>query len=268
MIVTMMMYDSFSSDYDRFVNWSGRLAFEMPFLESQLNTVQPTISNQTLDANVRILDAATGTGMHVLELHRRGFLADGSDLSAGMIARARSNAIQAGLPARFEVAGFGQLAQTFQDALPYDALLCLGNSLPHLLNLTEIEAALADFTACLRPGGLLLVQNRNFDLVMEKQERWMEPQSHQEGATEWIFLRFYDFEPSGLINFHILTLSREIGGSWNQSIASTGLYPLRSQEMHTALVNAGFTNIQFFGGMNGSPYDPLTSGNLVISARK
>ena len=28
------MYDDFSEDYDRFVNWAGRLAYEMPFLEA------------------------------------------------------------------------------------------------------------------------------------------------------------------------------------------------------------------------------------------
>ncbi|MBP1694600.1 MAG: hypothetical protein H6Q37_2483, partial [Chloroflexi bacterium] len=30
------MYDSFSSDYDRFVNWSSRLNFELPFIEECL----------------------------------------------------------------------------------------------------------------------------------------------------------------------------------------------------------------------------------------
>ena len=30
------MYDLLSRDYDRFVNWPNRLAFEMPFLLKQL----------------------------------------------------------------------------------------------------------------------------------------------------------------------------------------------------------------------------------------
>lgn len=256
------MYDDFAEDYDRFVQWEGRLAFEMPFLESQIETLQKP------KHDVRVLDAATGTGMHVLELRRQGYLADGSDLSQGMIERARANAQQAGIPARFESAGFGSLAQAFQDSLPYDALLCLGNSLPHLLNESEIKAALADFSACLRPGGLLLIQNRNFDAVMEKKERWMEPQSHQEAGKEWIFLRFYDFDPSGLIQFHILTLRRQAEEAWSQSISSTSLYPLRSQVMRSLLHETGFNEIQFYGGMNGSAFDPTTSGNLVVSARR
>ena len=33
------MYNAFSVNYDRFVNWQERLAFELPFLESQLQSL-------------------------------------------------------------------------------------------------------------------------------------------------------------------------------------------------------------------------------------
>ena len=33
------MYEDFSSDYDRFVDWQGRLAAELPFIEQQLQAV-------------------------------------------------------------------------------------------------------------------------------------------------------------------------------------------------------------------------------------
>jgi glycine/sarcosine N-methyltransferase len=281
------LYDSLSSDYDRFVNWPSRLAFEMPFIESQLVSL-PQPSGRPL----RILDAATGTGMHVLELAHRGYTADGADISQGMVDQARQNvaigrsrttfvrlpannrsAPEAGLPSpQFRVAGFGSLANAFSDTLPYDAVLCLGNSLPHLLSLTEVESALADFTACLHPGGLLIIQNRNFDAVMLKRERWMDPQSYQDldetGAPrEWLFLRFYDFLPNRLIEFHVLTLKRQGAGTWQQKIDSTHLYPLQSPELHKALHDSGFETVTLYGGMNASPFDPLTSPNLVLTAR-
>lgn len=256
-------YDSFSSDYDRFVNWPGRLAFEMPFIESFL--LQLTVPSA---APLKILDAATGTGMHVLELRRRGQRADGADFSAGMIARARANAAAANLPARFEVAGFGELAAAFHDSLPYAAVLCLGNSLPHLLDRSAIASALSDFAACLAPGGMLLLQNRNFDAVLEKKERWMEPQAHQEGDTERIFLRFYDFLPNGLIQFNILTLRRETAQAWTQALTSTLLFPLRSLELLELLSSAGFTQVHAYGSMDGSPFDPLTSPNLILTAAR
>ena len=71
------MYDTFSSDYDRFVNWNARLAAELPWIEQQLQTVR-----RRSQAPARVLDAACGTGMHPIALAQRGFAAAGADLSA------------------------------------------------------------------------------------------------------------------------------------------------------------------------------------------
>ena len=70
-----LMYDSLSSDYDRFVNWQNRLAIELPFIIQQL---------QQINAK-SILDAATGTGMHAIALAQLGYFTAGSDISTGMI---------------------------------------------------------------------------------------------------------------------------------------------------------------------------------------
>lgn len=254
------MYDQFSSDYDRFVNWPARLAVEMPFIERQLQAVAPGVSGPA-----RVLDAACGTGVHAIALAQMGYLAAGADLSTGMIERARLNASQAGANVRFEVAGFGDLARAFGEK-SFEAVLCLGNSLPHLLTPAALAGALGDFAACLRPGGSLLIQNRNFDAVLARQERWMEPQAHRDGSREWLFLRFYDFDPDGLLAFHILTLSREESGPWEQEVTSTRLWPMRQLELATALTEAGFTQISWYGDMSGAPFRPGESGNLIATA--
>jgi glycine/sarcosine N-methyltransferase len=263
------MYDSFSTDYDRFVNWPGRLAVEMPFLERQVQAVS-TAGQQT-----RVLDAACGTGMHAIELARRGYAAAGADLSVGMVTRAQANAAAAGVDVHFATAGFTELASTFSRQFPeksrvlfpFDAVICLGNSLPHLLTAQELAAGLADFASCLRPGGLLLIQNRNFDAVLDRQERWMEPQSHRSGDTEWVFQRFYDFLPGGLLGFNIVTLRRKDGEGWQQQVTSGQLYPLRQAELTTALQSSNFYEITPYGSMAGEPFTPQTSPNLVIVAR-
>ncbi len=254
------MYDAFSDDYDRFVNWPNRLAFELPFLEQRL---------QASGAR-RVLDAACGTGQHAVALAQRGYAAAGADLSAPMIAHARQVAAAAGVAIPFQAVGFGQLAPAFAASplFPFDALLCLGNSLPHLLTAPLLTAALEDFAACLRPGGLLILQNRNFDSLAASRERWMEPQAHREGQTERIFLRFYDYEPDGLINFNILTLKRQGDASWQQTVSAARLRPLLQAELVQALAAAGFDQIEWFGSLAGDPFNPAASGNLVAAARK
>ena len=251
------MYNAISNDYDRFVNWPSRLSVELPFIEQQLQ--------QVIEPGGQVLDAACGTGMHALALAKHGYQVTGADLSHGMIEQARHNAVEAGLAVRFEAVGFSELAPIFGPG-SCDALLCLGNSLPHLPDSEHVVATLKDFAACLRPGGLLLVQNRNFDAVMASHERWMEPQSYHRDQAEWIFLRFYDFDPDGLISFHMITLHRQGTEGWSQQVSTTRLYPLRQGDLLAALHIAGFTEIVCFGGMNTSPFDPAASGNLVIRA--
>jgi glycine/sarcosine N-methyltransferase len=251
-----MMYDGFSADYDRFVNWLARLAAELPFIERELQAVSAR----------RLLDTACGTGMHAIALAQRGYQVVGADLSAEMIERARANAANAEVDARFEASGFGKLS--VQLGTDFDAVLCLGNSLPHLLTPVDLAAALADFAACLRPEGLLLIQNRNFDAVLAHCERWINPQAYREGEDEWIFLRFYDFEPDGMLTFNLATLRRERAGHWSQQIASTRLWPLRQDELAVALAKANFGAIAFYGDMSGASFDPETSGNLIVTARR
>jgi hypothetical protein len=150
----------------------------------------------------------------------------------------------------------------------FDAVLCLGNSLPHVLNADELAQALSDFAACLRTAGLLLIQNRNFDAVLERRDRWMPPQAHREQGKEWLFLRFYDFEPDGTLTFNVLTLQREGAGDWDQHVASTALWPLTRDELTAALEASGFDEITCWGDMQGTAFDPETSGNLIVTATR
>jgi glycine/sarcosine N-methyltransferase len=251
------MYDAISNDYDRFVNWPTRLALEMPFISQQIN--------QAAGPACRVLDAACGTGMHTIALAQLGYKMSGADVSRGMIERARTNASTAGISVDFEVVGFEHLAETFGQKT-FDALICLGNSLPHIPDASALAATLADFKTCLKPGGLLLLQNRNFDVVLARRERWMEPQAYRHNDADWLFLRFYDFDGDGLLSFNMVTLHRQGTASWTQQVTSTRLYPLRQNELLESLRTAGFTDTASYGNMTGEPFNPASSGNLVLTA--
>ena len=260
-------YDDFSGDYDRFVNWEERLSAEMPFLLEKLRTAAPKV-----DRPAHVLDAACGTGMHAITLARTGVRVFGTDLSPGMIQVAKENARTTQSNAKFETAGFGALAKAFTGSSPYpypfDGIICLGNSLPHLLSCDAILDALIDMANCLRPGGLLLFQNRNFDAIMAEKNRWLGPQSYVEGSREWLFLRFYDFDPDGLITFNIIQLQKDGNGSWAQQESTARLFPLKQEILLPLLKKAGFHQISCFGQMGNSAFDPAKSGNLVVTAVK
>ena len=96
----------------------------------------------------------------------------------------------------------------------------------------------------------------------------LEPQARREGDAEWLFLRFYDFEPAGTLTFNLVTLRREGMGDWSQQVAAVRLWPLRRDELVEALATAGFGEITCWGDMQGAPFEPNWSPNLVVTARR
>ena len=131
-----------------------------------------------------------------------------------------------------------------------------------------LREALTDFAAVLRSGGLLLIQNRNFDAIMRDRVRWMGPQLHHEGDREWLFVRFYDFNVDGTLTFNVVTLRRDETDEWTQQVEATTLRPLLHTELSSAIAAAGFGGLACYGDMTGAPFDPETSGNLIVTARK
>ena len=249
------LYDDLADDYDRFVNWEARLAFEIPFFLSLFRAHRV----QT------VLDTACGTGRHALALAREGYRVTGTDISANMIDRARENARVAGVDVPFHVAGFGALKSTLGQT--FDAVLCLGNSLPHVVGVQDLYATLADLAALLNPGGILVVQNRNLDRVLMKEERFMPPQAHREGDREWLFFRFYDFGPVTL-RFNMVTLYKRGNELWRTSVGQTELRPWRQQELAEGLAQARLELLASYGSYSQESFDPAASGDLVMVARR
>jgi glycine/sarcosine N-methyltransferase len=247
------LYDALAADYDRFVNWEERLAHEMPFFQQLLAGRRVR----------RVLDAACGTGHHAIALARLGYQVLGADLSSGMIERARENAAAAGVDVVFAVAGLGELASLGET---FGAALCLGNSLPHLLTAEAVVSALADLASVLEPGGLLVVQNRNFDRVWAARQRFMDPQAWREGKQERIFVRFYDFHEE-TVTFNMIRLRRGLEG-WQQDVESTELRPIFREQLAAALLAADFQAIRFYGSFDGAEFSAQEAGDLIAVARR
>jgi glycine/sarcosine N-methyltransferase len=249
------MYDDLSADYDRFVRWERRLAFELPFIEHQLEQAGAR----------RVLDAACGTGQHAIALSRCGYEMVGADLSEGMIAQARRNAAAEGVPVSFVEAGFGHMATA--TAGTFDAVLCLGNSLPHVLSGDGLATTLRDWAAVLRPGGMLFVQSRNFDRVLAEEDRWMPPQAYREDGREWLFVRFYDLREDGMLIFNMIRLRREGEGTWKQDVTSTELRPWQRAELAEVVEWAGYDQIRYFGDMQGHAWEEESPNLIVVATR-
>ncbi len=247
------LYDAFSEDYDRFVDWPARLAFEMPFLRELLQS----------HAARCVLDVAGGTGQHAIALAAAGYEVTMADLSEGMVAQAQRSAAQAGVNLRTVSAGFGELERKVGGQ--YDAILCLGNSLPHALTNAALDDALADMVRVLAPGGVVVIQTRNFDRVLARRERFMPPQEHRTGDAEWLFFRFYD-DQEPLLRFNVVRLQRVGDAPWSARVDATLLRPWRYDDVVTSLQRAGLASISALGSFHGEPFDIEASSDLILVA--
>lgn len=256
------MYSHLAPIYNYFVDFKARLAFEMPLILQTLQSLNKPA------AQTRVIDTACGTGQHAIAISQAGYDVSGSDLFPEMVSIAKINADLALQKISFKALGLGYNQAGFSDEPPFDAALCLGNSLPHVESQSALQEALADFYALLNLGGLLLLQMRNFDLIVEEKRRWMSPQAHQSQDEEYIFFRFYDFLEDGKIDFNMLTLKKNNDQPWQSTMTSTKLLPVLSAPLQYQLLDLGFREVQLFGSLDGRDYQPLISDDLIVVARK
>jgi glycine/sarcosine N-methyltransferase len=264
-------YDALAPMFDVMTDWNARLRSEGPFLKALLS--EAGVSS--------VLDAACGSGGHALALAGWEYRAAGVDASPVMVDMARQKAAEQGLDIPFAVADLDELASLVtardddnaigvQGLAPFDAVLCLGNSLPHLLSQAELVRALRGMAAVMKPGGLLVLQNLNYDLRWRKQPRWFAAQGGQLDGREVLVWRFADYDQgTGQIAFHIALFTKNEGG-WQVAVHTTPHRPLFRADLFVALAEAGFDHPRALAAMSwpAEPFDANTSGDLVVVANR
>ncbi|KAH8308440.1 glycine N-methyltransferase [Drosophila kikkawai] len=126
----------------------------------------------------RVLDVACGTGVDSLMLVEEGFEVVSVDASDKMLKYALKERWNRRKEAAFdswviEEANWLTLYDDIQEHIKdgFDAVICLGNSFAHLMDgfgdQREHKQAIGNFEKCLKPGGVLLIDHRNYDNILE-----------------------------------------------------------------------------------------------------
>jgi len=148
-------YNTLASVYDwivppELVTPEGNVAAFAPYLDE-------------LAPGARVLDCAAGPGALAVGLALQGFDVVATDASREMVERTRALAERRGVALEARECRWDELeAQGFE---PFDAVLCVGNSLAHAPGASARRAALRAMAAMVRAGGLLVLTSRNFELM-------------------------------------------------------------------------------------------------------
>jgi SAM-dependent methyltransferase len=257
-------YDELSEDYADMIGFTERIETEGKIFER-------IISDYKIS---KCLDAGCGVGFHSIILSNLGVDVLGIDISQAMIEKARKLAHNFNSNARFEVLDFSQIKEKYKEE--FELVLCLGNTLPHLLNEKDLLVALRNFYIALKTGGVLIIQILNYDRIIKNEERIVNIRE----TPEKIFIRFYDFEPTivgspslrvfeirrDFLKFNILIVDKT--KNYSHKLITTRIKPIKSDELCKKLQMVGFKNVQIFGNILKEEFDPTNSINLVVFASK
>jgi SAM-dependent methyltransferase len=252
-----------ASDYDTFVNWDARLKRELPLFRRVFDEA----------GAASVIDVGAGSAKHSIAFAQWGLSVDAVDPDDSMLAQAEVNAAaaaqsiaEAGGELRLVRAGFGELAA--RGLGPADALVCTGNALPHVAGLAGLRAALADFLAVLRPGGVLVLHLLNHAKLLRTRPRSIPPIVREEPDGTRVFLRVIDY-PQGdeFLDFDFVTLTRDSCGVWDVTSRRSPHTALPVELLRAELAAAGFERIEAFGSHDGTPLDADKDESVIVVAR-
>ena len=214
---------SFVYKWDELINWGARARSEGDFFIRILKDIGAK----------RVLDVATGTGFHSIRLLKAGFDVTSADGSPEMLAKAFENARRHGFIMRTVQADWRWLSRDIHKR--YDAVICLGNSLTHLFSEQDRRKALAEFYAALDHDGVLILDQRNYDAILDHGFKFKHTYYYC-GENVRAVPEYVD---EGLARFRYTFSDR--------SVYHLNMFPLRREYTRSLLYEVGFQQIKTYG---------------------
>ena len=212
-----------------FVGWDNRRRGEDGFLVNQLKEHRAR----------RILDVALGDGVDTIYLLQQGFNVSANEVDDAFRRKAVENARSQGLTMSPTNLDWRELDRAYQ-AQSYDAIICLGNSLTCLFEKEDQLAALRQFHRILRSGGVLLVDERNYQRILDHREAVLAGTLHSTGnylytGTAKVRASFWEVTDE-TVTFELHHLEKGLKAYYRG-------YPFKKGELLGLLQEAGFSSV-------------------------
>ncbi|MFE6024005.1 glycine/sarcosine N-methyltransferase [Streptomyces niveus] len=215
---------SFVEKWDSLIDWEKRA-------ESEGNFFIDLLRKRGVKS---VLDVATGTGFHSVRLLSAGFETVSADGSAEMLAMAFENGTkQGGHILRVVQADWRWLNRDVHGE--YDAIVCLGNSFTHLFSERDRRKALAEFYAMLKHDGILVLDQRNYDAILD------------DGYTSKHTYYYCGDDVTVEPEYVDEGLCRMRYSFADDSVYHLNMFPLRKEYARRLMSDVGFQRIETYG---------------------
>lgn len=242
----MAFYDDISKYYDSI----------FPVSKDTVEFIKESIGNPPKS----VLDVACGTGGYSIELDKHGYNLIAVDLDNKMIEHLSAKTNNTESKVKFLQADMLHLYEKFHTEV-FEAVYCIGNSLVHLYNLSQIKDFFIDVRKLLVKDGIFIFQIINYDRVFSKDIKSLPAIVNESVPLK--FDRFYSYEKATHKIIFKTILSVE-----NKTIENEiYLTPLMYHEAITLLKDAGFSEIKTYGDFKRNNFDKENSYSLIIEAK-
>ena len=233
----------------------GPMMFAPHRWETAPGEVEQLIALTGIEAGCRVLDLCCGPGRHALEFVRRGFEVTGVDRNPAYLAEAQQKADAENLAVTF----IQDDMRSFCKPEAFDAAINMFTAFGYFEDQDEDRQVASNLYCCLKDGGKLLMEMRGKEtLARDFRERdW------HRGEDGSIMLE--ERKPTKNWTWIENTWILLEGDSRREFKLSLRIYS--AAELAALLTDAGFSAVDAYGGLDGTPYDHHAR-RLVVVARK
>lgn len=208
----------------------------------------------------RVLDLACGSGRFARGLAAEGFSAVALDDAEAILPFSFEKSASGGEV--FFVAGSMEALPFYGRGL-FAAVVCLGNSLPHLAREEALERAIGECSRVLLPRGILVLQLLDFSRLARLGELTLPERSFvdERSGIRVVLRRRYSRNEGGV--FFLPEL--EIGGGKRRY--RLAMFPLEHGKLTEMMAECGLVREATYQGFSGATWQG-TSDSYIVVARK